>query len=642
MNFLEADVAIKVDDSRLPQQLAKARSAVTRTVSKIKLAFGKMATSFKAAFDKIVRYAKYGAIAVIGALTLMTRAAMKQEQAYAKLATVLKSTGYAAGLSRKELIAHSEALQKVTIYGDETIQSMQALLLTFKSIRGEVFMRTTEAILDLSKAMGQDLQQSVIQIGKAINDPVLGMTALRRVGIQFTKNQEEMIKTLVEAGDLFEAQNIILMELESQFGGMSRIVDTASGKWDQMKNALGDVAEIIGNALLPGVKDSLTAIKEWAERNQERIGRWAEISVAYIAYVKDMLISFIQFLWVDWKAGLKFAADVGIKVWEVFAEKMKNLFRKLGEDLANIITGEWPKSIWEWGKEKVIPPPAGVYQKLDEQKLAERFKRTFGIPKLEPTTILAEPIITEVDKVKKAVESIVPPELQIKFDVAGEKLKATLESIGAAAEEIEKPMEQALVMPIEQAAEAAEKLPIRLKKVYQDIASAMARSWANAIDEMMFEGKRFGDAMKDMFRSLLRMIAQIIMYQVVAEPIAQRIIEAIPGAAVGAAVGGGGGGAPATATTTAFTSPHGGPALQHGGTVERTGWAKVHRGETFSGVGKGGGGLTVNVNNDNLGVEIDVSEADMYILGDQRIVDVFVTRAGTDGSLRKAIKSAAK
>ncbi len=81
MNFLTADVAIKVEDKQLPSQLAKVKSAVTRTVDKIKTSFKRMATSFKAAFDKMVKIAKWGALAIAGVLALASRAAMRQEDA---------------------------------------------------------------------------------------------------------------------------------------------------------------------------------------------------------------------------------------------------------------------------------------------------------------------------------------------------------------------------------------------------------------------------------------------------------------------------------------------------------------------------------------------------------------------------------
>lgn len=196
------------------------------------------------------------AAAVIGgAVALFVRAAIKQEDAEAKLAAVLKATGHAAGLAAEQLYAQAAALQKVTVYGDEVIMGTQAILATFKAIKGDMFKRATEAILDMATVMGQDAKASAIMLGKALNDPILGVTALTRTGVQFTKSQKDMIRSLQESGDLLAAQNIILVEVESQFGGAARAAgETFGGQLKKLWARLGDVAEKIGTILIPSLK----------------------------------------------------------------------------------------------------------------------------------------------------------------------------------------------------------------------------------------------------------------------------------------------------------------------------------------------------------------------------------------------------
>lgn len=150
----------------------------------------------------------------------------------------------------------------------------------------------------------------------------------------------------------------------------------------------------------------------------------------------------------------------------------------------------------------------------------------------------------------------------------------------------------AMRAPIIAAEELAKESAERRKRIAEDIAMSMAQSWTSAIDQMMFEGKKFWDAMEDMARSLIRMIANIFIYKKIAEPFAYGLMGLpVPGMTASAPTGG------------FATTPHGLPfipagagpgGLQHGGEVMETGWAKVHKGETFSGVG--GGKLEVNVN----------------------------------------------
>jgi hypothetical protein len=63
---------------------------------------------------------------------------------------------------------------------------------------------------DMSVALGQDMSSSAIQLGKALNDPIKGVSALQRVGVSFTASQKEQIKTLVQSGRTMDAQKLIL------------------------------------------------------------------------------------------------------------------------------------------------------------------------------------------------------------------------------------------------------------------------------------------------------------------------------------------------------------------------------------------------------------------------------------------------
>jgi len=73
-------------------------------------------------------------------------------------------------------------------------------------------------MLDMSTAMGQDVKQSAIQVGKALNDPIANLSALSKKGIQFSAEQKETIKNLVEHNKLSEAQLNELLELTESVG----------------------------------------------------------------------------------------------------------------------------------------------------------------------------------------------------------------------------------------------------------------------------------------------------------------------------------------------------------------------------------------------------------------------------------------
>lgn len=175
----------------------------------------------------------------------------EQRKVAAQTEATLKSTGNAAGVTSEQVSELASALESQTNYSDDSIQSAENLLLTFTKINKDIFPETTELVLDMSTALGQDLKSSAIQIGKALQDPINGVTALRRVGVAFTESQQEQIKALVESGRAMEAQRMILAELKTEFGGSAKaLVDPIS----QMQNALNNLQENIGASVSPTIK----------------------------------------------------------------------------------------------------------------------------------------------------------------------------------------------------------------------------------------------------------------------------------------------------------------------------------------------------------------------------------------------------
>lgn len=217
--------------------------------------------------------------AIVGFFGAMAKAASKSELVLAQLDATLKSTGGAAGIMRDEAINLATSLSQLTTYDDEAVLSAENLLLTFTSIGKDVFPEATKIVLDMSTALGQDLKASAIQVGKALQDPILGMTALRRVGVNFTKDQIEMVKALVNTGHSLDAQKFILRELSTEFGGSAAAAaKTFSGQMTQLKNELGNVQEEIGMAVIPilrslvdQIKPIVIAFKEWIQAHPELV-----------------------------------------------------------------------------------------------------------------------------------------------------------------------------------------------------------------------------------------------------------------------------------------------------------------------------------------------------------------------------------
>ena len=178
--------------------------------------------------------------------------ATEQERAERKVEAVLRSTGYAAGMTGQRLKDMASELQKVSTVGDEEIlNKVTAQLLTFTNITSESFARTQRVVMDLSSVLDGDLKQASIMLGKALNDPITGLSSLREVGIAFTDEQITLVKELVNSNQLLEAQSLILSELERQYGGTSSALAEGSGVLKQWTNAWGDFKEYLGQTVLP-------------------------------------------------------------------------------------------------------------------------------------------------------------------------------------------------------------------------------------------------------------------------------------------------------------------------------------------------------------------------------------------------------
>jgi len=218
-----------------------------------------------------------GATGLAVALKSSVEAAMESQRVETQLNAVLKSTGGIAGVTAEAAKDLAANMQRLTTYDDEAVLSAENVLLTFTKIGKDIFPQATESVLNMSTALGQDLQSSAIQVGKALQDPVLGMTALRRVGVNFSADQVEVVKQMVATGDAAGAQALILKELATEFGGSARAAaETFGGKMAQLKNIIGDIQEKIGMALIPVLQKAATALQTFLVDHQADIERFVK------------------------------------------------------------------------------------------------------------------------------------------------------------------------------------------------------------------------------------------------------------------------------------------------------------------------------------------------------------------------------
>lgn len=246
-------------------ELAKTEASTASVDS----AFTKIGLGLKTGF---LNAAKIG-IAGVGALTTQVMAGIDSlselEEVTNQTNAVIESTGGVAGITAEEVRSLAEEYENLTGVDDKTIQSGENLLLTFTKIGEDAFEPALAAALDLSAGLGQDLNSSITMIGKALNDPIAGLTALGRAGVQFTEEQKELIRTLVETGDAAGAQAIILEELNTQFGGSAQ-ADMAGyrGSVTRLKDAWEDVQMTLAEGVAPALKNIVDRLNEFVRSDR--------------------------------------------------------------------------------------------------------------------------------------------------------------------------------------------------------------------------------------------------------------------------------------------------------------------------------------------------------------------------------------
>ena len=315
-----AELAFRVDTSGMKRastelgnlgvQGSKTTTQLTSSGRGLTTSFGDMNRTISSSADNMTRASGAssmlstamkglgGVLAGISIAAVFTGAvdeAEKLQRNLLRTEQLIKSTGAAAGFSAAQLHEQARQLAFATLGSTEGIMEAQQVMLTFKSVSGDTFTRAIELAGDLATVTGGNLTGSVTQLGKALEDPISGINAMTRSGVSFTESQKEMIKSLVEAGDKASAQKLILDELATQYGGVSRnealgyagAIDTLGQTIQEVQQKIGK--NIIENETFIGVINSVSSALIYAVENLDKI--FAALSAVAVILSGRMIAS---------------------------------------------------------------------------------------------------------------------------------------------------------------------------------------------------------------------------------------------------------------------------------------------------------------------------------------------------------------
>ena len=203
----------------------------------------------------IASAAYFGAKGLISGFSSVINLAGEQERAE-------KSLEIALGRTSTALLDQASALQQVTTFGDEAIIGVQASIGAFLDSEEQI-KKATEATLDIAVAMGMDLKSAGDLVAKTLGSST---NAMSRYGIE-----------VVGAVGSTERLESLTNNVANLFGGQaSAQAKTLTGSIEQMKNALGDAGEVIGELLAPMVISVARGIKTLAENVGSVIERFKD------------------------------------------------------------------------------------------------------------------------------------------------------------------------------------------------------------------------------------------------------------------------------------------------------------------------------------------------------------------------------
>ena len=611
----------------------------------------------------------------------VTKAAMKQEDALFLLEAALKAAGEYTDEAMRGFEAFAASIQKATVYGDEEVLALMQLMKSL-GVTSSGLEQATRMAIGLAAATGRDVRSMGMYIALAQQGE---FTMLRRFipALRKTTDATEQLRIMTE----FCAGGFKIAEAQAE---------TTSGSLKQMWMAVGDLAEAMGKPFLDTMAEDADNLKTAIEGSTKAVEEWEETitsdfvkplnqkiypALKVVITTAGYLVSGIHTVRAAFTqlSGGAFVAAGGIIIAfgeiESALEKLNKVAAKswLGKKLDLPVIDKAAgisalgKALIEEGK--ALDKAAGeMMLDLPSLKIAEGFKKFDKIieESRAPKKLSIEEQYEEVLRKKIAMFDEELAANQKKIDTLkqteGFYLEATTEAHRKAAGEIDKVWTEmwlkeeekayhAMRAPIIEAERLAEESAERRKRIAEDIALSMASSWSNAIDQMMFESKKFWDAMEEMARSLLREITRIIMYKTFAEPMAYNImgLEAPGGGPnlgrllLSGITGLFGGGPTAAAAEAPYVAAYGAPwtTVQHGGEVTKTGLAVIHKGEKYSGVGGGGGNLDVHIHNEGEG-KFEISEVEEYAISDQRIIDVTIRAAAEYGPYRRSIRQVSR
>ena len=182
----------------------------------------------------------------------------------------LETTGRAARETSRFLISLGDEIQENTGIAATEANEITALGLTFANIATHDIPNFTKTVMDMTVGLNRGVysfetaRSYAIILGKALNNPIEGISALTRTGVVLDNQQKQQIETFARFGDIASAQRVILDALHKEYGDKSSM-EGYEKTMRSMTAAVNDLAKAIGEDFAPHIEKIANALTDFVK-----------------------------------------------------------------------------------------------------------------------------------------------------------------------------------------------------------------------------------------------------------------------------------------------------------------------------------------------------------------------------------------
>ena len=221
---------------------------------------------------------------ILGGLTVKN--ALDASAEAARMTTQLRVSAKNMGIDEsgiQRILDKANNIQKTTMYSDDAFTGAAAELATYFS-ETEAITRMMDVVADYAAGMSGGVELSTEQIVDYTTNLAKMTTgaydAMTKKGFMVTDAQKEILKSGTDMEKVAVIEDIIRENWDGMAEAMS---NTPTGQMARLKNSWGDISEMIGNKLTPGVtgffkmlNTKMPAISKLVERAADKAGSWLE------------------------------------------------------------------------------------------------------------------------------------------------------------------------------------------------------------------------------------------------------------------------------------------------------------------------------------------------------------------------------